>query len=236
MIIQLLVIHAVSTPWSCHFWQPGVRLIYLNPNQDSKSWFWFTVLFEQIGNRISNRVDHTQFIILSESIIQDGRDGVLHRFIRANQKHDSESRKSYFVQVSKQIKYIPWIIELKHSVCKVPGSCLWFWNHDLESCFWFGYIKHTPDHVSFCSDLCPCLNSADHFAALHWGVHVHISHMLLNFSGICNLFYLCPFIDFKFFFKSNLILTYSSGKDGVYPWVQQDKGLNKVDLIFKVVL
>ena len=63
-----------------------------------------------------------------------------------------------------------------------------------------------------------------------------ISHMLLNFSGICNLFYLCPFIDFKFFFKSHLILTYSSGKDGVYPWVQQDKGLNKVDLIFKVVL
>ena len=59
--------------------------------------------------------------------------------------------------------------------------------------------------------------------------------MLLNFSGICNLFYLCPFIDFKFFFKSHLILTYSSGKDGVYPWVQQDKGLNKVDLIFKVV-
>ena len=55
--------------------------------------------------------------------------------------------------------------------------------------------------------------------------------MVLNFSGICNLFYLCPFIDFKFFFKSHLILTYSSGKDGVYPWVQQDKGLNKVDLI-----
>ena len=90
--------------------------------------------------------------------------------------------------------------------------------------------------MSFCSDLCPCLNSADHFAALHCGVHVHISHMLLNFSGICNLFYLCPFIDFKFFFKSHLILTYSSGKDGAYPWVQQDKGLNKVDLIFKVVL
>ena len=90
--------------------------------------------------------------------------------------------------------------------------------------------------MSFCSDLCPCLNSADHFAALHCAVHVHISHMLLKFSGMYNPFYLCPFIDFKFFFKSHLILTYSSGKDGVYPWVQQDKGLNKVDLIFKVVL
>ena len=29
---------------------------------------------------ISNRVDHTEFMILSESIIQDGGDGVLHRF------------------------------------------------------------------------------------------------------------------------------------------------------------
>ena len=38
------------------------------------------------------------------------------------------------------------IIELTHSVCKVAGSCLWFWNHDLESCFWFGWIKHTPAH------------------------------------------------------------------------------------------
>ena len=46
-------------------------------------------------------------MILSESIIQDGGDGVLHRFIRANQKHDSESSKSYSVQVSKRIKYIP---------------------------------------------------------------------------------------------------------------------------------
>ena len=36
---------------------------------------------ERIGNRISNQVDHTQFMILSESIIQDGGDGVLHRFI-----------------------------------------------------------------------------------------------------------------------------------------------------------
>ena len=81
---------------------------------ESESWFWFTVLFEQIGNRISNRVDHTQFMILSESIIQDG---VLHRFIWENQKYDSETSKSYSVQVSEQIKYIPWIIELKHSVC-----------------------------------------------------------------------------------------------------------------------
>ena len=38
-------------------------------------------LFERIGNRISNRVDHTQFFILSELIIQDGGDGVLRRFI-----------------------------------------------------------------------------------------------------------------------------------------------------------
>ena len=57
---------------------------------------------------ISNRVDHTQFMILSESIIQDG---VLHRFILANQKYDSETSESYSVQVSKRIKYIPWIIE-----------------------------------------------------------------------------------------------------------------------------
>ena len=104
------------------------------------------------------------------------------------------------------------------------------WNHvsDLGK-------SNAPQIVSFCSDLCPCLNSADHFAALHCGIHVHISLMLLNFSGICNLCYLCPFIDFKFF-KSHLILTYSSGKDGVYPWVQQDEGLNKIDLTFKVVL
>ena len=62
--------------------------------------------------------------------------------------------------------------------------------------------------------------------------------MLLNFSGICYLFYLCLFIDFEFFFKSHLIMTYSSGKDGVYPWVQQDKGLNKVhvDLIFSGIV
>ena len=50
----------------------GVCLIYLNQN---------LVLFERIGNRISNWVDHTQFMVLSESIIQDGRDGVLHCFI-----------------------------------------------------------------------------------------------------------------------------------------------------------
>ena len=60
---------------------------------------------------ISNRVDHTQFMILSESIIQDGGVGVLHRFIWANQKSDSETSKSYSVQVLKRIKYIPWIIE-----------------------------------------------------------------------------------------------------------------------------
>ena len=35
------------------------------------------------------------FMILSESIIQDGRDGVLHRFTWANQKYDSETSKSY---------------------------------------------------------------------------------------------------------------------------------------------
>ena len=51
-------------------------------------------------------------MILSESIIRDGGDGVLHRFIWANQKHDSETSKSYSVQASKRIKYdIPWIIE-----------------------------------------------------------------------------------------------------------------------------
>ena len=60
---------------------------------------------------ISNRVDHTLFMILSESIIQDGGDGVLHRFIWANQKYDSETSKSYSVQVSKRIKHIPWIRE-----------------------------------------------------------------------------------------------------------------------------
>ena len=88
-----------------------MRLIYLNRNQDSKSWFWFTVLFEGIGNRISNQVDHTQFMILSEWTIQNGGDGVLHRFIWASQKYDSGTSKSYSVQVSKQIKYISWIIE-----------------------------------------------------------------------------------------------------------------------------
>ena len=40
-----------------------------------------TVLFERIGNRISNWVNHTQFMILSESIIQEGRDGLSQRFI-----------------------------------------------------------------------------------------------------------------------------------------------------------
>ena len=40
-----------------------------------------TVLFERIRNRISNRVNHTQFMILSESIIQEAGDGVSHRFI-----------------------------------------------------------------------------------------------------------------------------------------------------------
>ena len=60
---------------------------------------------------ISNRVDHTQFMILTESIIKNGGDGVLHRFIWANQKYDSETSKSYSVQVLKRIKYISWIIE-----------------------------------------------------------------------------------------------------------------------------
>ena len=50
-------------------------------------------------------------MILSESIIQDGGDGVLHRFIWANQKYDSEASKSYVIQVSKRIKYIPLVIE-----------------------------------------------------------------------------------------------------------------------------
>ena len=59
-----------------------MRLIYLNRNQDSKSGFWLTVLFERIGNRISNWVDHTQFMIVSESIIQHGRDGMLFEQIR----------------------------------------------------------------------------------------------------------------------------------------------------------
>ena len=58
-------------------------------------------------------MDYTQFMILSESIIQDGGDVELHRFIQANQKYmyDSESSKSYSVQVSKRIKYIPRITE-----------------------------------------------------------------------------------------------------------------------------
>ena len=50
-------------------------------------------------------------MILSESIIQDGGDGVLHSFIWANQKYDSETSKSYSLQVLKRIKYISWIIE-----------------------------------------------------------------------------------------------------------------------------
>ena len=71
---------------------------------ESESGFEIMILihhFERIGNRISNRVDHTQFMILSESMIQDSGDGVLHRFIRANQKYDSKSSTSYSVQVSK---------------------------------------------------------------------------------------------------------------------------------------
>ena len=76
----------------------------------SKSGFEIMVLIHRFI-WISNRVDHTQFMILSESITQDGGVGVLHRFIWANQKYDSETSKSYSVQVSKRIKYIPWIIE-----------------------------------------------------------------------------------------------------------------------------
>ena len=76
-------------------------------------------------------------MILSESIIQNGGDGVLHCFIRANQKYDSQSSKSYSVQVSKRIKYIPRIIELKHSVCKVEDHVYDFeimiWNHVSDS-------------------------------------------------------------------------------------------------------
>ena len=56
-------------------------------------------------------MDQTQFKILSESIIQDGGDGVLHCFICANQKYDSETSKSYSIQVSKRIKIIPCVIE-----------------------------------------------------------------------------------------------------------------------------
>ena len=81
------------------------------PESESGFEIWFIVLFERIVNMISNRLDHTQFMILSESSIQDGGAGVLHRFIWANQKYDSETSKSYSVQVSKRIKYILWIIE-----------------------------------------------------------------------------------------------------------------------------
>ena len=42
--------------------------------------------FSDSGKSNAPRVDHTHFMILRESIIQDGRDGVLHRFIWANQK------------------------------------------------------------------------------------------------------------------------------------------------------
>ena len=77
----------------------GIRI----RNHDSDSPFYLRE--SETGFRIG--VDHTQFMILSESIIQNGGDGVLHRFIRANQKYDSESSKSYSVQVSERIKYIP---------------------------------------------------------------------------------------------------------------------------------
>ena len=72
-------------------------------------------------------------MILSESIIKDGGDGVLHCFIWANQKYDSETSKSYSVQVSKWIKYIPWTIELKHVFVKwqdhVYDFEIMIWNH-----------------------------------------------------------------------------------------------------------
>ena len=72
---------------------------------------------------ISNRVDHTQFMILSESIIQDGAMAcytVLFEQIRN--------------MIPKQVNHTPFrfqvhplnhrMIELKHCVCKVTGSCL----------------------------------------------------------------------------------------------------------------
>ena len=134
---------------------PRVRLIYLNRNHDLKSWFWFTVVFERLGNRISNWVDHIQFMILSDSIIQDGRDGVLHPFISANQKYDSETCKSSSVQVSKRIKYIPWIIESQNwNIVFVKWQDhvydfeIMIWNHVSDSgksnppqgCVWFTWI------------------------------------------------------------------------------------------------
>ena len=54
-------------------------------------------------------MDHTQFMILRESIIQDGGDGMLHRFIWANQKYDPETSKSYSFKFQNESKYIPWI-------------------------------------------------------------------------------------------------------------------------------
>ena len=65
---------------------------------ESESGFEIMILIhrfiERIGNRILNRVDHTQFMISSESIIQDGKDGVLHCFILLDQKYHSETSKS----------------------------------------------------------------------------------------------------------------------------------------------
>ena len=77
-------------------------------------------LFERIGNRISNRVDNTQFMILSESIIQDSGDGVLHRFIE--QIRNTIHHTPFTFQNESSTSHR--ITELKHSVCKVAGSCL----------------------------------------------------------------------------------------------------------------
>ena len=56
-------------------------------------------------------MDHTQFMIFRESVIQDGGDGVLHCFIWANQKYDPETSKSFSFKFQKEYKYIPWITE-----------------------------------------------------------------------------------------------------------------------------
>ena len=72
-------------------------------------------------------MDHTQFMILSELIIKDGGDGVLHTLFEQIRN-----------MIPKQVNHIPFtgfktnqvhplnhrIKELKHSVCKVAGSCL----------------------------------------------------------------------------------------------------------------
>ena len=69
-----------------------------------------------MGNRISNQVDHTQFMILSDSIIQDGGDGMYTVLF-----------EQIINMIPKQVNHTPFKIQNESSISlnhRIETKCL----------------------------------------------------------------------------------------------------------------